>query len=92
MTWLPRADRRNVDMIRFEYAADHGLLYIKIVDGPAAETIEFEESVYVDLDADGQPIGVEFLNAADFLPFLVRRGGIFAVPENPDAGAIVAAD
>ena len=79
-------------MIRIEYAADHELLYIKIADGPAAETIEIEESVYVDLDADGQPIGVEFLNAADFLPFLARHGGVFAVPGSGDADAIAAAD
>lgn len=40
-------------MIHFEHAAVHGLLYVKIAAGPVAETIEVEESVYVDLDADG---------------------------------------
>jgi uncharacterized protein YuzE len=79
-------------MIRIEYAADYELLYIKIADGPAAETVEVEESVYVDLDADGQPIGVEFLNAADFFAFLERRGGIFAVPNAGESNATVAAD
>ena len=35
----------------------------------------------MDLDADGQPIVIEVLNASDFLDFLERRGGLFAMPE-----------
>lgn len=79
-------------MIRFEYAADQKLLCITVGAGPAAETIEIEESVYVDLNDDGQPIGVEFLNAPDLLPFLERQGGVFSVPDAESAGSSVAAN
>ena len=78
-------------MIRFEYSSDENLLYVALGDGPAAETIELEESVYVDVDADGRPIGVEFLNADDFLPFLARHGGQLTLPERVEDGSILAA-
>ena len=38
--------------------------------------------VYVDLDATGRPVGIEFVAAEDFLPFLVRRGGELALSAN----------
>ena len=68
-------------MIRFEHSANENLLYVALGDGPAAATIEVEEAVYLDLDADGRPIGVEFLDADDFLPFLERHGGRFLLSE-----------
>ena len=77
-------------MIRFEYSSDENLLYVALGDGPAAETIEVEESVYVYLDAYGRPIGIEFLNAADFLPFLSRHGGQLTLPERIEERGILA--
>ncbi len=77
-------------MIRFDYSHDENLLYVALGDGPAAETIELEDSVYVDIDADGHPIGIEFVNAVDFLPFLVRHGGRLALPERIASGDILA--
>jgi uncharacterized protein YuzE len=68
------------------------LLYLALGEGPAAETVEIEESVYVDLDGSGHPIGIEFLNAEDFLPFLARRGGRLLLPEFvDDRSALLAA-
>ena len=78
-------------MIRFEYSPDENLLYVALGEGPAAETLEVEESVYVDLDADGRPIGIEFLQADDFLPFLLRHGGQLTLPERVDDRAFLAA-
>ena len=52
--------------------------------------MEVEESVYPDLDAVGKPIGVAFLNAADFLSFLERRGGTLLLPEHIDDPATLA--
>lgn len=79
-------------MMRISYAADQSLLYIQVAEGPAAETVEIEESIYVDLDADGQPIGMEFLNAADFFDFLERRGGTFTITDANTLSDSVAAD
>jgi len=68
-------------MIRFDYSSDGNLLNVALGDGPSIETIEIDDSVYVDVDADGRPIGIEFVNAADFLPFLARHGGHLSLPE-----------
>ncbi|MGH2561944.1 MAG: DUF2283 domain-containing protein [Thermomicrobiales bacterium] len=78
-------------MIQFEYSSDENLLYVAMGDGPAAETIEVEESVSIDVAADGRPIGIEFLNADDFLPFLARNGGRLTLPEHVEEGGILAA-
>lgn len=78
-------------MIQFEYSPDENLLYVALGEGPAAETIEVEESVYIDVDTDGRPIGIEFLNADDFLPFLGRHGGRLTLPEHVEEGGILAA-
>ena len=76
-------------MIRFEYSPDENLLYFALGGGPSAETLEVEESVYLDLDSDGRPIGIEFLNAADFLPFLGRHGGHVSLPERVEDSGIL---
>ena len=71
-----------VNRIQFRHDADVNALYIKILDAPVARTIELETCIYVDLDADDQPLGVEFVNADDFLPFLRRHNGNVDLPEN----------
>jgi uncharacterized protein YuzE len=78
-------------MIQCVYSPDENLLYVALGDGPAAETIEVEESVYIDVDANGGPIGIELLNADDFLPFLARNGGRLTLPEHIEEGGILAA-
>jgi uncharacterized protein YuzE len=67
--------------LRLKYDSDAEALYLTLREGLAAETIEIEESVYVDLDADERPIGIEFLNPGDLVGFLTRRGGEFVLPE-----------
>jgi uncharacterized protein YuzE len=62
------------------YSTEADALYLTLRDGTAAETIEIEEMVYLDIDADGQPLGIEFVSGTDFLSFLQRHGGEFAIP------------
>lgn len=71
--------------LRLKYDPDAEALYLTLREGLAAETIEIEESVYVDLDDDERPIGVEFLNPGDLIGFLTRRGGEFVLPERVTA-------
>ena len=52
-----------------EYAPDGRLLYVRLRSGEVAETDEIEHDVSVDLDAEGRPLGVEFLDAEKFFPF-----------------------
>ncbi len=42
-------------------------LYLRFSDNEIAETLELSESVYVDVDADGVPVGLEVLDASSNL-------------------------
>ncbi len=53
-----------------QYSPDRNLLYVELRDGEVAETAELDEETYVDLDPDGRPVGIEFLDAGMFFPFL----------------------
>ena len=66
----------------FGYAADVNALYVRFRRGKVAETVEIEHMIVVDLDADGQPLGIEFVNADDFLPFLGWHGGLLTLPDD----------
>ena len=57
-------------------------LYIRdeIQDGEAVRTLEVEEGVYLDLDADNRPLGMEFIHADSFQDFLKRHGGRIEIP------------
>jgi len=68
--------------MRIEYSPDEQLLYLRLGAGEVAHTVELEPNVYVDLDAAGAPLGVEFLNAADLLPFIARHGGALGGPDD----------
>ena len=70
--------------LRLTCAEGADALYMALREGDVAETVEVEESVYVDLDDEGRPLGIEFVSAADLLPFLRRRGGEFVVPARVD--------
>jgi len=70
--------------LRLTCAEGADALYLALREGDVAETVEVEESIYVDLDDEGRPLGVEFVSGADLLPFLRRRGGEFVVPARVD--------
>jgi len=66
--------------MRIEYSPTAGALYLRLQSGTVAKTVEIEEMVYVDVDANGQPLGVEFVDAEGFFPFLERHAGALDVP------------
>ncbi len=68
--------------IELDIEANALYLYIRdeIRDGEAARTLEIEEGVYLDLDADSRPLGLEFVHADAFQDFLKRHGGRIHIP------------
>ena len=56
--------------MEFQLDRDVNALYIKLGPGTVSRTIELTDSVYVDMDAEDAPIGLEFTNADEFIPFL----------------------
>ena len=45
------------------YDRDAHAVYIQLTDGQVAMTVELSDTVYVDIDGDGEPVGFEILNA-----------------------------
>lgn len=50
--------------MRLEYDPDGRAAYIRLRDAPVVETAEVAPDVLMDLAADGQPVGFEFLDPA----------------------------
>ncbi len=71
--------------MRIEYDTEANALYLyvrgEIRDGEVARTLEVEEGVYLDIDADNRPLGLEFVNANLFYDFLERHGGQVQIPD-----------
>lgn len=64
--------------VRFD--EDVNALYFRLNHGKVARTVELAPTILVDVDEDGQPLGLEVLDAEQFLPFLRERGGRLDVP------------
>lgn len=45
------------------YDPDVKALYLRFSEAEITETVELSADVYIDVDADGQPVGFEVLNA-----------------------------
>lgn len=68
--------------ITFKLDPEVDALYLRINAGDVARTVEVEESVFIDVDKDGNTLGLEFVNAEDFLPFIGRHGGQLGIPDH----------
>lgn len=44
-----------------EYDPEANALYLEFSDAPIVETVALSDSVYIDVDANGQPVGLEIL-------------------------------
>jgi uncharacterized protein YuzE len=73
--------------VEIRYDAKVKALYIRLAAGEVDHTTEVEEFVYVDLDREGRPLGIEFVDAEDFFPFLERHGGKVRLPTRVAADA-----
>lgn len=66
--------------MRFEFDSEADALYIRINSGRVERTIELDEGVYADLDAEDRPLGLEFIALAAFDEWM-KRHGTLNVPE-----------
>jgi uncharacterized protein YuzE len=58
--------------VQFRFDEEANALYIALKAGDVVRTIEVTDMVYIDVDADGAPLGIEFVSADEFVPFLRR--------------------
>lgn len=66
--------------MEFQLDRDVNALYIRLRPGAVSRTIELTDSVYVDVDADDGPLGIEFVNADEFIPFLRDHANDAEIP------------
>lgn len=66
--------------MRIELDPDVNSLYIAFRDGAVARTLEVAELVFADMDEHDVPLGLEFVNADDFIPFMRERAGGGEIP------------
>jgi uncharacterized protein YuzE len=74
--------------MKFELDTTVNALYLTLLEGKVARSVEVEEGVYMDVDKDGRVLGLEFIDASGFIDLLTRHGGQLSIPERVnDAGA-----
>lgn len=61
--------------MQIQYDRDIKALYIELGSGEVERTVEVTDTIYVDVDSEGHPLGVEFLNPAEFPAFLQQEEG-----------------
>lgn len=67
--------------MRIEYDHEADAVYVDVTSGTQARTVEVEpESIYVDLDAEGRTLGIEFLSLDAFRTYIEKHGGL-DIPE-----------
>ena len=62
------------------YDREANAIYLRFSTNPIEETITLSDSVYLDVDVEGEPVGLEILDAS--------TADLRAIPEIPD-GALL---
>ncbi len=73
---------------RFEYDSQSGAIYIRLREGRYYETIPLGEpgiGASVDVDDQGNVLGVEFLSFEEFAEVVVRAGGTLELPNRMES-------
>lgn len=53
----------------FTLEPELGLAYFKFSEAKVHRTVELNQDLNIDLDADGKPVGIEFLRSSPTVPF-----------------------
>lgn len=63
--------------MRIDYDREARAVYVTVVEGVHARTVEVKPlSIYVDLDAEGRTLGIEFLSLKAFERYIEDNGGL----------------
>jgi RNA polymerase sigma factor (sigma-70 family) len=75
---------------RFEHDPESGAIYIRLRAGEIAETVPLADPGFgaaVDVDTEGNVLGVEFLSFEEFAELVERAGGALDLPERMEITA-----
>ncbi|MBA2714856.1 MAG: DUF2283 domain-containing protein [Rubrobacteraceae bacterium] len=74
--------------MRFRYDPQSGALYFRLREGKIEETLDLPSpGGYMDVDPEGNVMGLEFLSLQEYVTFLSGFGGEVELPERVDADA-----
>lgn len=71
-------------MIRFEHDPKSGAWYVRLREGKVEETVDLAEpgfGAHLDVDREGNVLGVEFLSFEEYAELVARSGGRLEVPD-----------
>jgi uncharacterized protein YuzE len=66
--------------VTFELDEDVNALYVRVKTGTVAKTLKISDSVFLDVDRQNRTIGIEFVDADEFLPFIKQHHGRLGIP------------
>jgi RNA polymerase sigma factor (sigma-70 family) len=70
---------------RFEHDPQSGALYVRLRAGEIEETIDLAEpgfGAHLDVDCEGNVLGVEFLSFEEYAELVARSGGTLEIPDS----------
>ena len=76
--------------MRLEFDPDSGALYIHVREGGIEETLDLTEprfGAHVDVDHEGNVLGLEFLSFEENAELITRFGGILEIPQRVEDSA-----
>jgi uncharacterized protein YuzE len=67
-------------VLHIEYDLEANALYFKLDKGKFSKTIELNPTMYLDVDKEGRPLGLEVLDARAFLDRMEYEKGQLELP------------
>jgi uncharacterized protein YuzE len=71
-------------LIKLTFDPESGAFYIRVRDGEYEETVPLAEPGFgasVDIDREGNVLGLEFLSFEEYAKLVTRHGGVLELPE-----------
>jgi len=66
--------------MKIELDSEAKAIYVRLDSGRVADTFELADAVVLDKAGDGRPLGIEFVHAEDFEPFLREHPNLVSIP------------
>jgi uncharacterized protein YuzE len=67
--------------VKIEMDAEYDVLYIELRGGDVDRTVDLDDGVHMDLDAEDRVLGLEFLSLEAFRQFVRHHEGTVTIPE-----------
>ncbi|MGH2558734.1 MAG: DUF2283 domain-containing protein [Thermomicrobiales bacterium] len=68
--------------MKLELDTEAQALYLRLRSGRIAETIALGDTVFMDVDRNHDPLGIEFLDPAAFASFFEQRPDVASIPSH----------